>query len=106
LIATVTYTVIGSEPVQSGIRVIQFYPASGLKIIDVIINGVSQKLSTLAISEEYGSVGKNGLVKGDWVSVTYKTIPRTGAVLENDYGLQDGVGNLVEDGNANTILTR
>lgn len=76
MIASVTYKVLGSEPVVAGEREVYFHAASGLKIIDIIINGVSQDFSALTIDEEYGKVAKAGLVAGDWVRCTYKTIPR------------------------------
>jgi ABC-type sulfate transport system substrate-binding protein len=76
MIATVTYTVTGNEPVVAGERVVSCYPASGMRLIDVIINGLSQDFAELTISEEYGTVAKAGLAKGDWMAVTYKTLPR------------------------------
>ena len=76
MIASVTYQVLGSEPVIGGQREVYFHAASGMKIIDVIINGVSQDFAALSIEEEYGKVAKAGLVAGDWVSCTYKTLPR------------------------------
>jgi len=75
MIATVTYTVTGNEPVIAGQREVYFHPASGMKIIDVIINGVSQDFSALSIEEEYGKVAKAGLAKGDWMSATFKRLP-------------------------------
>jgi hypothetical protein len=76
MIATVTYQVLGSEPVIGGQREVYFHAASGMQIIDVIINGVSQDFAALNIEQEYGKVAKAGLVKGDWVSCTYKTLPK------------------------------
>lgn len=83
MIATVTYTVTGNEPVVAGERVLSCYPASGLRIIDVIINGVSQDFAELTLSEEYGTVAKAGLVKGDWMALTYKTLKRTRLIVPN-----------------------
>ena len=97
MIASVTYQVLGSEPVVAGEREVYFHPASGMKIIDVIINGVSQDFSVLSIDEEYGKVAKAGLIAGDWVSCTYKTLPRYAGVVsasmvdfsETDFEVED-----------------
>lgn len=76
MISTVTYQLIGSETVTAGETEVYFHPASGLEIIDIIINGVSQDFSELTIDETYGKIAKAGLVAGDWISCTYKTLPR------------------------------
>jgi hypothetical protein len=83
MITTVTYTVTGNEPVVAGERVVSCYPASGMRLIDVIINGLSQDFAELTVSDEYGTVAKAGLAKGDWMAVTYKTLKRTKLIVPN-----------------------
>jgi hypothetical protein len=76
MIATVRHIITGNEPIELGETVVYFYPASGYKIIDVIINGLSMDFSALTIDEETGKVAGAGLSIGDWMACTYKTLPR------------------------------
>lgn len=75
MIASVSYKCIGSE-VNDGINTeIYFPPASGLEIIDTLVNGKSRVLGT---DETMGFVLVDELLqRGDVVTIIYKTLPRT-----------------------------
>ena len=76
MIAQVTYRVLGSEPVVAGEREVYLSAASGYRILDIIINGISQDFSAITVDEQTGKVAKPGLQNGDWVSCTYTSLPR------------------------------
>jgi RNase P/RNase MRP subunit POP5 len=77
VIANATYRCIGSEPKDAGMTDIYIHPASGLKIIDIIVNGVSKRLGDLTIDENFGLVViDEELERGDVVQCIYKTLPR------------------------------
>ena len=87
MIASVTHHIRGNEPFEAGETLIYFHPASGLEIIDVIINGVSQDYSAITVDENTGKIGTSQtLNRNDWVQVTYKTLPRvTSSVTMVDF---------------------
>lgn len=103
MIASVTYKVSGNEPVEAGQRIIYFYPAAGYPIIDIIVNGLSDRLVT--INENYGKVSKAGFIKGDVVTCIYKTLPRSVVLSPVSGLLVDGSGNNIEDGAGNIFAT-
>jgi hypothetical protein len=74
MIKSASYTCIGSE-VNDGINTEVYFPcASGLKIIDTIVNGKSRRLT---VKEETGFVLVDELLgRGEVVTIIYKVIPR------------------------------
>jgi hypothetical protein len=90
MIAAITYTCTGSEPldvwgmiddVQVDGTLVMINAASGYEIIDVRLNGYSQDYQDLLVDETKGRIVFSPvLVKGDVVEALYKTLPRYGTL--------------------------
>jgi hypothetical protein len=79
VIKSVQYTCIGSE-VNDGINTELYFPcASGMVIIDTLVNGKSLNLD---VDNETGFVlvASQVLERGDLVQIIYKTLPRNSSV--------------------------
>jgi hypothetical protein len=79
--------------ISAGTTTVHFCPASGLKVIDVFLNGVSLEIgSECEVNEHYGSVVFNEVAeRGDSAMVIYKTLPRYGnsLVIDGDFSAGD-----------------
>jgi hypothetical protein len=76
VIASVQISSKGSEG-----NIVYCYPASGLKILDVSLNGVSISYWQSIIDETLGKITlEANLEYGDLVKVIYKTLPKVATV--------------------------
>jgi hypothetical protein len=78
MIKSVQYTCIGSEA-NDGINTEIYFPcASGMVIIDTLVNGKSKNLD---VNNETGFVLVTELLgRGDLVQIIYKTLPRNASI--------------------------